>query len=215
MNLPSRLLLAAALVAFSGALQAPAHAQLQEGSRMWIEGSSTVNTFMCAAARVAGEGRIQTASLTSAPNAPQSPARPAASLSIPVETFDCGKRAMNRDLYAALNSAAFPDIEFELRRAEVISELEGAGEAYELRATGHLRIAGSEREVILDLTVVALGNNRFRARGKAPLLMTDFGIEPPTALLGLVRARDRIVVHFDLIAALPRTGDPVTAYARE
>jgi len=37
-----------------------------------------------------------------------------------------------------------------------------------------------------------------RAQGALPILMTDFGITPPTALFGVVRTEDRLVVKFDL-----------------
>ena len=39
---------------------------------------------------------------------------------------------------------------------------------------------------------------RFRLRGGLPLRMTDFGIQPPVALFGLIRARDELWVSVDL-----------------
>lgn len=38
------------------------------------------------------------------------------------------------------------------------------------------------------------------AQGTLPIQMTDFNVEPPTAMLGLIRARDKITVHFDITA---------------
>jgi hypothetical protein len=46
--------------------------------------------------------------------------------------------------------------------------------------------------------------------GKQRLLMSDFGIDPPTALLGLIRARDRILVRFDLVAVSVTTPTTTT-----
>jgi len=37
-----------------------------------------------------------------------------------------------------------------------------------------------------------------RAEGALPLLMTDFGVKPPTALLGTLRTANKITVKFSL-----------------
>lgn len=37
-----------------------------------------------------------------------------------------------------------------------------------------------------------------RATGTVPFRMTDFGIKPPTAFFGLLKARDDVTVRFDL-----------------
>jgi hypothetical protein len=44
-----------------------------------------------------------------------------------------------------------------------------------------------------------------RARGALPILMTDYGISPPTALFGVLRTENRIVVKFDLLVDRPST----------
>jgi hypothetical protein len=43
-----------------------------------------------------------------------------------------------------------------------------------------------------------LSPTRFRIRAELPLKMTDFGVTPPTALFGAVRAHDALEVRFDL-----------------
>ncbi|MGH9361260.1 MAG: hypothetical protein ACRD2T_05030, partial [Thermoanaerobaculia bacterium] len=47
-----------------------------------------------------------------------------------------------------------------------------------------------------------LGLGRYRITGALELKMTDFGIQPPTALMGLIRAGDGLRVRFDLRLAL-------------
>jgi hypothetical protein len=36
-------------------------------------------------------------------------------------------------------------------------------------------------------------------------MMTDFGVTPPTALFGAVRARNSLTVHFDLVLEIRPT----------
>jgi hypothetical protein len=40
----------------------------------------------------------------------------------------------------------------------------------------------------------------YQATGSLPLLMSDFGIDPPTAMFGLIKVHDQITVRFKLIA---------------
>jgi len=43
-----------------------------------------------------------------------------------------------------------------------------------------------------------LDDGRIRVTGKKEIKMTDYDVEPPTGLFGLVRAEDELTVHFDL-----------------
>jgi hypothetical protein len=45
-----------------------------------------------------------------------------------------------------------------------------------------------------------LNDGRLRAMGSKAIKMTDYNVEPPTAMLGLVKAENELTVHFDLIA---------------
>ena len=70
--------------------------------------------------------------------------------------------------------------------------------AFALRVEGEITLAGTSRPVTIDVTATQLAPNRFRLRGGLPLRMTDFGIQPPVALFGLIRARDELWVSVDL-----------------
>jgi hypothetical protein len=41
---------------------------------------------------------------------------------------------------------------------------------------------------------------RLHGQGSLQVRMTDFGVEPPTALFGLVKAHDDILIRFHLMA---------------
>lgn len=164
---------------------------LADESQLWIEGSSSVNTFTCAAGTVDGTG------IFARPSAPRDVT---AEVWIPVRQLDCGKARMNNDLYTALNAQVHPHILFRLDEAHLVtSATDDDGMSY-LRATGQLTIAGVERTIALNLQGHQRPDGTYRATGSLPLRMSDFGIDPPTALLGLIKAHDRITVRFDLIA---------------
>jgi polyisoprenoid-binding protein YceI len=166
----------------------------QPESRVWITGSSTIRHFTCRAQNVTGSVDLR-ANLTRRPVLSGQNLSNAASLRIPVAALDCGNAKMNRDLRVALRAVTYENIEFHLDSYDV----QFTGAAPTARVSGRLRIAGTERPLVLMANVDcdALGN--LHVRGIHVLRMTDFGVRPPRRFAGLLRVRDRIAVHFDVV----------------
>ena len=114
----------------------------------------------------------------------------AGSLSSPREGID-------KNMYKALKVTEFPHITFRLIRFD-------GGEPGMLRATGVLKIAGVEREVTLNLKTER-HDATFTVKGAVTLLMTDYGITPPKALLGMLKTDPKITVTFETVLAIPQT----------
>ena len=68
-----------------------------------------------------------------------------------------------------------------------------------------LRIAGVEREVALDLKTDAQGRDARPSPGEVTLLMTDYGITPPKAMLGMLKTDPKVTVTFETVLAIPLT----------
>ena len=166
--------------------------EVQDGSRLWIEGASNVNEWTCEAGTMDGSAAIVQENGAS---------QPSATLSVPVESFDCGRERMNRDFIEALKASDYPEIVYELTEAEVIEPSSAPDGWHLLRVRGKLTLAGSTRVVETEAWGRQTDEGTFRIRGNKALTMTEFGVKPPVALLGLVKAYDRIDVHFDLTAA--------------
>jgi polyisoprenoid-binding protein YceI len=107
---------------------------------------------------------------------------------IPAKGLTSPKEGIDKNMHKALKVEAHPHITFKLRT------LEPAGAAY--RATGMLTIAGVEKEVVLDLQVTRT-KGALAVTGATNLLMTDFGVKPPTAMLGMVKASPKITVRIE------------------
>jgi len=117
-------------------------------------------------------------------------------IAIPAATLSSPKDGLDKNMHKALKVEQFPDITFKLARLE--------GALGSLRGVGTLRIAGIEREVVLVLTTEQHGNT-LTVKGQLPLLMTDFGIKPPTALLGMLKTDPKVTVSFETVLAVPLT----------
>ena len=179
-------------VLFGGATFDSDRYEVLPESRIWIDGSSTTGQYSCVGDRVVGNGLVDAGPRTSV----------SVHVAVPVRSFDCGIRQMNADFVDALKADAHPAISFSLEEVDWSSGSFSRGTWVSMSATGELEVAGETRHIAFALEGQRIADGRVRVRGAHPLRMTDFGIEPPSGLLGLVRSHDDIVVRFDLRAAL-------------
>jgi hypothetical protein len=120
-------------------------------------------------------------------------------ISIPAASLSSPREGLDKNMHKALKVAEHPDITFRLRRLEPRAGAPGA-----LRGVGILQIAGVEREVTLDLTTERKDAG-FSVRGSVDILMTDFGIAPPKAMLGMLKTDPKVTVTFDTLLTVPLT----------
>lgn len=158
-------------------------------SKIWIEGDSNLHPWSCQATAPQAQIDIDTA----APELARG-----LTLSVQVAGLECGSGKMNEKLRDALNADAHPVIEYQLVKAERVP-----GEKLQLQATGDLTINGKTRPVTFAVDVVLEPDGTARASGSVDILMTDFGVEPPTALL-VLKTYDRVTVKFE-IRTIPRS----------
>jgi hypothetical protein len=119
-------------------------------------------------------------------------------IAIPAATLASPKGDLDKNMHKALTVTEHPDIVFRLRRLEPRAGAPGG-----LRGVGLLRIAGVEREIALDLTTERKDASLI-VRGQLPLLMTDYGIKPPTAMLGMLKTDPKVTVTFETVLAIPQ-----------
>ena len=193
MNTLARTSILILAVLFGGATSDSQRYEVLPESRIWIDGSSTTGSYSCIGDRVVGNGTLDAGPRTSV----------IVHVAVPVRSFDCGMRQMNADIVEALKADAHPAISFSLGEADWSSGSFSQGTWVSMSATGELEVAGVTRHIAFALEGQRLADGRVHVRGAHPLRMTDFGIEPPSGLLGLVRSDDDIVVRFDL-QAVPR-----------
>jgi polyisoprenoid-binding protein YceI len=115
-------------------------------------------------------------------------------IAIAASTLKSGKDGLDKNMYKALNTAQHPDITFRL------TKIEAGASAGALKAAGMLTISGVERPVTLDLTTQAR-DATLVVKGALPLVMTDYGIKPPKAMLGVIKTNPKVTVTFEIVLA--------------
>jgi polyisoprenoid-binding protein YceI len=105
--------------------------------------------------------------------------------------------ALDKNMYKALKVDQFPEITFKLSKLDFSGKPAGAA-----KALGILTIAGVERQVAMDITTKVDGE-KLDVQGRIELLMTDFGVKPPVAMMGMLKTDPKVTVTFDTVLAMP------------
>lgn len=120
-------------------------------------------------------------------------------IAIPAATLASDKEGLDKNMRKALKVNEHPDITFRLLRLEPRDAAPGA-----LRGVGVLTIAGVSREVSLALTTTRRDGG-LAVHGEVALLMTDFGITPPKAMLGMLKTDPKVTITFETVLTVPLT----------
>jgi polyisoprenoid-binding protein YceI len=186
------------VVASAGMVMAAGHRAydgltLGAESRLWIEGTSTVRDFKCTstglqAAVDAGADAVR--AVLSGDKAVTG-----VQLVVPAKSLDCGNGTMNGHMLEALKVKEHPDIAFRLVSYDL-----AAGDGGEKGTlNGVLTINGTDQTVALPVTLAAGGAGVLRVTGKYELNMKDYGVKPPSLMLGTMKVREKVSVNFDLL----------------
>ena len=100
-------------------------------------------------------------------------------------------------MFKAMKADKHPTITFRLASYTV----EAAANGMTVKPTGTLTVAGVEKpiDMVLDVKEQA---GALHVRGTRDLLMTDFGIKPPTMFMGMLKTDDKVTITFELQLAL-------------
>ena len=105
--------------------------------------------------------------------------------------FDCGNNMMNKDFLEMLDSDNHPYITFQLK--EVVVNPKQKDEIY---AFASITLAGKTKLYSIPLTLKKIES--IKAVGCLSIKLTDFDLEPPKKVLGLIVVNDEIDINFDL-----------------
>lgn len=118
------------------------------------------------------------------------------SLRIPAKSIKSTKgRIMDNKTYEALKAEDHPNIRFKLTASQIKDN-------NQLIATGQLAIAGSTKTVSFPVMMKRGIDDSITFSGSYSLLMSDYGMEAPTALMGSIKTGDQVTVKFSCTLAV-------------
>lgn len=117
-------------------------------------------------------------------------------ITVKTESLKSGKKGMDKNTFKALKTDKYKDVEFELNKAEILTKV---GEnKYQVTIAGDLSVAGIKRQKSITTTITN-NSEKIVLSGSVELVMTDFNIEPPTALLGTIKTGDAVTLKFTAV----------------
>jgi polyisoprenoid-binding protein YceI len=167
--------------------------ELAPQSRLWVDGTSSVRDWTCTAGII--EADVTTTSEAAITDvASGTKAISAVEVRIPATRLDCKNKQMNEHMFKALKATAHPGIAYRVDSYTLAK----AGSGVEATLVGALTLGGVEKPI----TVVASAKEEggmLRVRGTREITMTEFGLKPPTLMMGTLKVGPDVTVGFDFI----------------
>jgi polyisoprenoid-binding protein YceI len=171
----------------------PLAIELQPESRLWLSGTSTVRSFECSATEFDAKVDALPNAVTGVLNGDK--AVTAVELRVPTSRLDCKNGTMNEHMLKALKAKENPTIVFKLESYELAK----ATDAVRVTLNGTLSLGGVDKPITLTANATQGPSGALRIVGTHELRMKDWGLKPPTLMLGTMKVDERIKIGFDLV----------------
>lgn len=106
---------------------------------------------------------------------------------------------MNKKVREALGVNKATNMTFVLTSATTTPAANGA---FKADLKGSLKMAGVTKPINVIASGKSLTNNQIQFEGSIDIVMSDYGIDPPTALLGTLHTGDKVTVRFKAVSRL-------------
>lgn len=161
-------------------------------SRLWIEGASNLSGWSCRAKSLDAAIYVDSGA-RDLPDIERHLRK--VTVTVPVAALTCGHAPMDKSVRTALKAGEGTATENIVATLDVLGS--GDSASHTVHTAGSLRLAGRENTVRVDIDA-SIGSGGLEAQGELPILLSDYGIVPPTGLFGAIRCADRVVVKFAL-----------------
>lgn len=155
------------------------------GSLVRIEGTSTLHAWKMEGAVI--QGQITAPPLEQWQNGK---AATNVAVAIPVTSIRSEHAKMDKLMAEALKAGANPEIRYQQTEA-ILGD--SNGNTFAMTSRGKLTIAGVARDVELAVNGARDGN-KYVLTAQVPIRMSDYGIKPPTAMMGTIRTGNDVKV---------------------
>ncbi len=151
-------------------------------SDLKIEGTSTLHDWTIKANNVSGSAEVSVVN-------GQITTMNYLNFYVAVKELESGKDAMNKNTYKAMKAGEFPKVKYEwVRNVSQQGNL--------MKTAGRLTVGAVTRSIYMDVrTAVGTGVS---FQGQTSFNMSDYGIEPPTAVFGTIKTGDKVTIKFNV-----------------
>ena len=173
-------------------------------ARVWIEGTSNLHDWSCTTTTVKAAIEVDSVRARVSDALPKH--LKSVYVQVPVRSLTCSPSGMDDNTYKALKADEVATIVFVMTNFDTVAAT--GLNAFVVRTTGSLSLAGRTNTLNLTVAGTRLPDGSIEATATVPIKMTDYGITPPTALLGTVKSGNDVNVKFQLLLGPNTTTAP-------
>ena len=165
-------------------------------SQLSIDGRTNVNPFSCSIPQYVGKDTL----VLQESGGSAKPVFVKGSVSLDASSFDCGMAMMTSDFCKTIQSQTYPAIIIDFilfERAPTYSK-----DKEKFKGLIKISLGGAANIFEVDCSIEALPTGLIRLKGARDFKFSDFNLEPPTRMFGLVRVEDSLKVSFNLVLKL-------------
>eukprot|EP01012_Entosiphon_sulcatum_P040014 TRINITY_DN53641_c0_g1_i1.p2 TRINITY_DN53641_c0_g1~~TRINITY_DN53641_c0_g1_i1.p2 ORF type:complete len:211 (+),score=15.46 TRINITY_DN53641_c0_g1_i1:82-633(+) len=159
------------------------------GSSIKVTGTSNVHDWSITSKQFESKGTFNFNSLGEMTDVT------ALKFTLATKSLKSGKSGMDERTYKSLNEKEFPKISYRLTFATVTMV---QANRYSILASGILTIAGKTQSLSMKVIALVNADGSISCHGSENLMLTDYGIEPPSFMLGAMKVGNNLIIHFEL-----------------
>lgn len=116
--------------------------------------------------------------------------------SFPVHSLKSGESGMDSKAYGAMKAKDGGNIVFTASASTITP---GTANQFTVTSNGRLAIAGVAKPIVLTATCQVKPDGSITCTGTNKLKMSDYGIKPPTYMMGALKTGDALTIDFTMV----------------
>jgi hypothetical protein len=165
-------------------------------SKLIINGKTNVNSFRCAIPKYIGKDTL----VLQEGGKNVRPVFVKGAVSLDATSFDCGMAMMTSDFRKTINSKSYPNIVIDFISFEKNPSYKKPKEVF--RGIVKISISGVTKVFEMDCSIEPKPSGLIHLTGGRDFLFSDFNLETPTRMMGLVKVDQTLNVAFHLVLRL-------------
>lgn len=166
-------------------------------SKLSIDGKTNVNSFTCAIAQYAGTDTL----VLHEGGKNVRPVFVKGSVGLDASTFDCGMAIMTSDFRKTIKSDVYPAIVIDFISFERTPAYTKEG-IDKFKGILKISLAGATKLFEVDCSIDTKPNGLIHLKGERNFTFADFGLKPPTRMMGTIKVQEDLNVKFHLVLKL-------------
>ena len=165
-------------------------------SKLSIDGKTNVNSFTCSIAKYTGTDTL----VLQEGGKKIRPVFVKGSVGLDASKFDCGMAIMTSDFRKTVKSDKYPAIVIDFISFERAPNYAQGEEKF--KGILNISLAGVTKLFDVDCTIETKTNGMIHLKGGRGFTFADFGLKPPSRMMGTIKVKEELIVKFHLVLML-------------